>query len=420
MNAQNIHAHPGGTGDAAAPGMLLATPALLPALLAILLAIGFVMFDLATRIQLNVAVVYSIPLVFAAASRRPRLLWGLALCLLATTFVVYMIQAPQALATPPNLAAAAVTFSDPYLVDRSLTAVTILLNAAILQGWLWSMRTIELRDRAIEDNNARLRSANLQLRQQRDEITAQNAELERRGRELEALSSRKTQLMASISHDIRTPIQSINLMADLMRRTAGVPSSASQIAMLAQRLQSQALSATELLSEVIDLASFDQGAVPLHVSDFSLNELLQEQCQRLTPQAGAKGIVLRTADDLPPLTIRSDRAKLGRVLANLANNAIKFTAGGSVTLSFEVVEGEVHVRVADTGCGIAADDLERIFGEFCQLDSQVTHAGSGWGLGLAICRRLTGLLGGRLMVESEVGRGSTFTVVLRHPAVGTA
>ena len=420
MNAQNIHPHPGGTGDAAAPGMLLATPALLPALLAILLAIGFVMFDLATRIQLNVAVVYSIPLVFAAASRRPRLLWGLALCLLATTFVVYMIQAPQAPAVPANLPTAALTFSDPYLVDRSLTAVTILLNAAILQGWLWSMRTIELRDRAIEDNNARLRSANLQLRQQRDEITAQNAELERRGRELEALSSRKTQLMASISHDIRTPIQSINLMADLMRRTAGVPSSASQIAMLAQRLQSQALSATELLSEVIDLASFDQGAVPLHVSDFSLNELLQDQCQRLTPQAGAKGIVLRTADDLPPLTIRSDRAKLGRVLANLANNAIKFTAGGSVTLSFEVVEGDVHVRVADTGCGIAADDLERIFGEFCQLDAQVAHAGSGWGLGLAICRRLTGLLGGRLMVESEVGRGSTFTVVLRHPAAGGA
>jgi signal transduction histidine kinase len=241
-------------------------------------------------------------------------------------------------------------------------------------------------------------------------------ELERRGRELEALSSRKSQMMASISHDIRTPIQSITLMAELLRRTAtSVPASTAQMAVLAQRLQSHALSAAELLSEVIDLASFDQGTVTLHPSDFSLNELLQEQCGRLAPQADAKGLVLRTAEGLPALTLHTDRAKLGRVLANLANNAIKFTSQGNVTLSFEVDDaGSVHIRVADTGCGISPDNLEQIFGEFCQLDSAAARPGSGWGLGLAICRRLTSLLGGELRVESAIGKGSTFAVVLRR------
>ena len=176
--------------------------------------------------------------------------------------------------------------------------------------------------------------------------------------------------MASISHDIRTPIQSITLVAELMRRTACAPSGAVQMLALAQRLQSHALSVAELLSEVIDLASFDEGKVVLHVSDFSLNELLQEQCQRLSPQAEAKGLVLRVGDGLLPLNLRSDRAKLGRVLANLANNAIKFTTQGSVTLSFNVDERRcVHIGVADTGCGIRPENLGGIFGDFCQESS---------------------------------------------------
>ena len=419
MNAQNIQAHPGSApGEPVDAGTRLPRPKFVPALFAVLLALGLVLLDFASRRQLNVAVVYSLPLVFAAASRKPRVLWGLTLCLVAMTFVVYLIQAPLAPPMPPDLAAAVGSASDPYLVDRALAALTVLLTAAILQGWLWSLRTIELRDRAIEENNAELRKANRELRGQRDEITAQNAELERRGHELETLNSRKTQMMASISHDIRTPIQSITLVAELMRRTACAPSGAVQMLALAQRLQSHALSVAELLSEVIDLASFDEGKVVLHVSDFSLNELLQEQCQRLSPQAEAKGLVLRVGDGLLPLNLHSDRAKLGRVLANLANNAIKFTTQGSVTLSFNVDERRcVHIGVADTGCGIRPENLGGIFGDFCQESSPAAPAGNGWGLGLAICRRLTAVLDGKLLVESEAGRGSTFTVLLPPAAI---
>lgn len=111
--------------------------------------------------------------------------------------------------------------------------------------------------------------------------------------------------------------------------------------------------------------------------------------------------------------MRTDRAKLGRILANLVNNAIKFTSHGSVTLAFQLDPSRrVHIQVRDTGCGIRAENLRRIFGDFSQEDPAAERSGSGWGLGLAICKRLAGLLGGELRVDSEPARGSTFEVVL--------
>jgi signal transduction histidine kinase len=111
--------------------------------------------------------------------------------------------------------------------------------------------------------------------------------------------------------------------------------------------------------------------------------------------------------------LRTDKVKLGRVIGNLVSNAIKFTAQGTVTLaSFVDGESRICIRVTDTGCGIAPENLERIFGDFCQGDEAAVQSGSGWGLGLSICRRLTTALGGELQVESQPGAGSTFTVVL--------
>lgn len=389
------------------------SPQAMSAVLGLALMVVLILVDFATWIELNVAVVYTVPLVFAAASRKPRLLWSMTFALVVTTFVVYHVQAPLARVVFLDGGASVLRASNPLLVDRSLAALTVLLTAAILQGWLVSLRAVEMRDAAIERTNAHLQQVNQQLRRQRQEIAQQNAELDRRRREAEDLSQRKTQMLASISHDIRTPIQSITLVAEVMRRTASASSDASRTSALAQRLQSHALAVAELLSEVIDLASFEQGKVVIHQGEFPLHELLQEQCQRLSPQAEAKGLELRLAEGLPPLQLRSDRAKLGRILANLVNNAIKFTSKGGVVLSFGVDEAQrVHIRVSDTGCGIHPENLARIFGDFCQEDPAAARSGSGWGLGLAICRRLAGLLGGELQVESEPGRGSTFVVVL--------
>ena len=111
--------------------------------------------------------------------------------------------------------------------------------------------------------------------------------------------------------------------------------------------------------------------------------------------------------------IAADKAKLARVVRNLVSNAIKFTEAGSVTVSSALADGHmVAIAISDTGIGIAPENLERIFGEFAQLRSSSEDERRGWGLGLAICRRLVGMMGGTISVESVLNRGSTFIVRL--------
>jgi signal transduction histidine kinase len=401
-----------GSQESDRPGQPLITSGVVPAVIGLMLTVMLMLLDFSTWIELNVAVAYSLPLVFAAASRKPRVLWALAAVLIVATFVVYQVQIPSARVQPPAGGGWA-SMQDPYLVDRALAALTILLTATILQGWLYSIRAIEARDRLIEDSNLRLAKANKELMRHKAEITAQNAELERRRREAEAISSRKTQMLASISHDIRTPIQAISLMAEIMRRTANAPAPEARLPDYAQRLQAHALSVAELLAEVMDFASFDAGEVPLHISEFPVQDLLAEQVQRLAPLAENKGLDLRLGPSGDSLLLRTDKVKVGRVIGNLVSNAVKFTAQGSVTLDSSIDgDNRVCIRVVDTGCGIRPHDLQRIFGDFCQAEDAGVQSGSGWGLGLSIARRLTIALGGELLVESQFGRGSTFTVVL--------
>jgi len=400
---------------------LLASPEFVPAAAGVALALFLVVLDSATWIELNVATVYSLPLVFIAASRRPRLLWGLALSLVVATFIVYQMQLPAAQPIRRAAESGFVFRANPLLVDRALAALTLLLTATILHGWLLSLRALAARDDALVENNERLATANRELLRHEEEITRQNAELEQRRSDAEATSRRKTQLLASISHDIRTPIHTMSLMAEVIRRSTRGAASEERLAASAQRLQSHALAVAELLSEVIDLASFDAGEVALHSSEFMVDDLLAELEQRMSPLAEAKGLKLAVLPAPTPLAVRSDKVKLGRVIGNLVSNAVKFTERGGVTLSYELdANAYVCIRVDDTGCGIPQAHLERIFGEFCQEDAAAVRSGSGWGLGLSICRRLTRLLGGELLVASQSGVGSTFTVVLPTSSLSPA
>jgi signal transduction histidine kinase len=155
--------------------------------------------------------------------------------------------------------------------------------------------------------------------------------------------------------------------------------------------------------------------VRLNESEFSLDELLALECRAFEPQARAKGLRLSLGLPRPPIRLRADKVKLARVLRNLIANAIKFTDVGGVTVHAAVVPGRlVLISVRDTGIGIAQDDLEHVFGEFAQLRNPGDDGKRGWGLGLAICKRLVGMMGGTIAVESMPGHGATFT--LRLPA----
>jgi signal transduction histidine kinase len=153
--------------------------------------------------------------------------------------------------------------------------------------------------------------------------------------------------------------------------------------------------------------------VRYEVADVPLAAALRDAVALVAPQAAAKQLALTAAACAPDLAARADADKLRQVLLNLLSNAVKFTGpGGAVTLECAAADGEVRILVRDTGVGIAADQLARVFEPFVQVDQRLTRTADGVGLGLAISRDLARGMGGDLTAESEVGAGSTFTVQL--------
>ena len=332
-----------------------------------LLAAAEVYVDSNTWISLNVSIVYSLPLVIAAAARNRRVIWLLVAMLLAATFSVYAMQIQPGVFRP----------SEPLFVNRILASITLLLSATLLHA-----------------------------------LTVAVDKLDARGREAEEASTRKSRLLASVSHDIRTPLTTINLMADLIHHTAHDPALAARIPELARNLQADAAAVADMVSDVLEITAIASGRITVHESEFALDELLSQECASLDPMARAKGLRL-DLEPSPPVRLRADKVKLARVLPNLVTNAIKFTMAGKVGVSASLEPGRaVRIAVSDTGIGIAPADLQRIFGEFAQLRASSEDDRRGWGLGLAISKRLVGMMGGEITVESTLGRGSTFTVRL--------
>ena len=169
-----------------------------------------------------------------------------------------------------------------------------------------------------------------------------------------------------------------------------------------------------IINEILDISRIEAGRMPLQVETVSIPDLLAEAKAELEPIIirSKLGVTLDLPDDLRPIS--TDRQKVKQILLNLLTNALKFTHQGGVTISARRVPAEhaVLVSVADTGIGIDPADQERIFEDFRQLDNSTTRAYGGTGLGLSICRRLAQMLGGRMSVDSQIGRGSVFTLTL--------
>jgi signal transduction histidine kinase len=384
-------------------GLMPRPPVSVAAALAVLLALIEVFVDWLTPIEINVSIVYGLPLVLAAAGRSRRLLWGLAMFLVLMTFSVYSVQVPSGVFST----------SEPLFVNRLLAAAALLLTAGLLHLWMIAVDTTEVQSRALKAQNEQLEAANQELQRREQEIARQNAELDHRRREAEEACSRKMRFLASATHDIRTPLSTINMMAEVIRAAAADPSLAVQVPEMAHQLQANALSLADLVSEILDISRFDSDRLELQETTFSLNDLFAEECRLLHPLAQDKNLWLKVEPSAPPIELRTDRIKLTRVLGNLVANAIKFTESGGVKLSSTLVSARgVQIHVSDTGVGIAPEHLTKIFDEFAQVGNAARDHHDGWGLGLAICRRLTEALGGQITVESELNRGSSFTISL--------
>jgi len=230
--------------------------------------------------------------------------------------------------------------------------------------------------------------------------------------ESRAQSKRKTMFLNAVSHDLRTPLNGLVLQTAVAEM--GLASNDHKVIKesIAQ-MKLTAKVAADMLNGFLELGRLDWNADGHTFTEIELKDLMAEAVRRAQPEADVKKIQVRCGD-VPSVRIRSDKMKLSRVLDNLVGNAVKFTDTGSVTCTSEVQDGKVHLHVIDTGEGIAPDDMKYLFDEFYQVKNHERNPAKGFGLGLAIARRLVDQLGGQILVQSEPGRGSRFTVVLNH------
>jgi signal transduction histidine kinase len=167
-----------------------------------------------------------------------------------------------------------------------------------------------------------------------------------------------------------------------------------------------------LINDVLDISKIEAGQIEIASAPFDVRESIQNVVQTVTPLADKKHLPLITEISPDVGQVTSDRRRVEQILLNLLSNAIKFTERGQIGLTAETAAGALRISVADTGAGIKAEDLGKLFQPFRQLDTGLTRQHEGTGLGLAICRRLVERLGGTISVESVVGKGSTFSFTL--------
>ena len=220
----------------------------------------------------------------------------------------------------------------------------------------------------------------------------------------------KDEFLSNISHELRTPLTAVLGYLAILEAGVGGPLTAEQRSDLGQlRVASERLVA--LVTNLLELTSLKQGALPVTVVEFDPRDALHDAIAA-TP-GRATDLMLRINEpDGPVEPMRSDRAKLVRILGELLGNAYKFTKRGEVTAAAMVVNGRVRFVVQDTGIGIPLDAQAMVFDEFRQVDGSATRRYGGSGLGLALARRLARLLGGDIVLESSPGSGTTFTLEL--------
>ncbi len=234
-------------------------------------------------------------------------------------------------------------------------------------------------------------------------------ELLRAKEEAEAADRAKTEFLATMSHELRTPLNAIWGYTQLFLTDAlGVLTSDQTYAL--RRVDKNAKELLDLISAVLDVSRLEAGRLPVEIREVRVAELLQEveaETQEVREQTSVV-FVWKVEGGLPPL--HTDPGKLKVVIKNLIGNAAKFTEQGSITVNAHRCGSGIEIAVIDSGVGIPTDELPIIFEPFRQLESAKTRRFGGTGLGLHIVKRLLELLGGRITVESEVGRGSTFHV----------
>jgi len=255
-----------------------------------------------------------------------------------------------------------------------------------------------------------------ELEQTNRGVVALYRELDEKSEELRLASESKNRFWANVSHELRTPLNSIMGLTRLLAEPGG-GLGAEQLYQV-ELIRNSTGTLLTLVNDLLDVAKAESGQLVIEPAEVSLPALLAALRGLIRPMSEGKPVTVVVSADDAPATILTDEMALTAVLRNLLSNAIKYTDSGEVRLSVRTVPDRVEIQVSDTGTGIPASQLERVFEEFYQVPGARR---GGTGLGLPYARRLAGLLDGELTLSSETGRGTTAVLSLPHgtPSVGT-
>ena len=221
--------------------------------------------------------------------------------------------------------------------------------------------------------------------------------------ELNTQNKAKSQYLAVVSHEIRTPVNTIMGMNEMIRRT----SHEEECIEYSENISSACEMLLSLLSEVLDISKIESGAMHVNEAEYKTSQLMQDVKKMCEQKAIEKGLTFSiTSDEKLPALLMGDKTKIRQMIINLATNSIKYTDKGRINIEFGYNEGRLVISVADTGRGIKESDLERIFNYFERVD----ESGEGYGLGLTLTKQICDSMNGRIDVQSQFGKGSVFTI----------
>ena len=247
---------------------------------------------------------------------------------------------------------------------------------------------------------------------QRGALATANAALTQATQEVEAASRHKSEFLANMSHELRTPLNAVIGFADVLSQRMFGDLNERQTGYVGD-IASSGRHLLDLVNDILDLSKVEAGRLELETSEFSPGETVRDALAFVRERAGRHGITLDADVPTGLGTVVADERKVRQVILNLLSNAVKFTPdGGAIHASASAADGDLRVSVRDSGIGIAPEDQAAVFEEFTQVGRPSDRSREGTGLGLTLAKRFVELHGGRIWLESEIGRGTTFTFTI--------
>ena len=312
---------------------------------------------------------------------------------------IYRLEAGVCEVLPKTIISTPMVFKDMLLG----VFITTHLNEVTSEILDFIKHTVDQHAVAVNNVNTYLQTQNMAtaLKIQRDELNIKT-------RELAAASRMKSEFLTNMSHELRTPLNSVIGFSEVLHDETFGPLNEKQLKYTGNILTS-GRHLLELINHVLDLSKVEAGKMELFYEDFSISAVFDEVLDVTAPMASMKNIVIETKINPELTTIKADKNKFKQILLNFLGNSIKFTPErGSITIEAHRVDDMAQISIIDTGIGISQEDLKKLFQPFKQLDSSTSRKYEGTGLGLALVKRFVELHSGKVRVESELGKGSTF------------